>query len=160
MFKKVLLVAAISGLLAACQTTGSTTQQAQQNQQQQGQSALTVHLAQQQPAEGLTQINIGQGSLYALPQAVLAQNDFQDVTTGTTENGQSYLRLDLTEQGRQKLAAISSQAQGNFMLLSVQGQIVSLAQITQPIQNGILLMPTQNEQQSNNILQALNTQAQ
>lgn len=160
MFKKVLLVAAVSGLLAACQTTSSTTNQAQQAEQQAQQSAITVHLAQQQAAEGLVPVTIGQGNLYALPQAVLVQGDFQGVRPVAADNGRNYLLLDLNDQGRQKLASFSSQAQGHFMLLSVQGQIVSLAQITQPIQDGRLLMPTQSQQHSTDILAVLNGQAQ
>ncbi|CAM5212858.1 hypothetical protein OURE66S_03945 [Oligella ureolytica] len=160
MFKKVLLVAVVSGLLAACQTTTSTTNQAQQAEQQAQQSAITVHLAQQQAAEGLVPVTIGQGNLYALPQAVLVQSDFQGVRPVAADNGRNYLLLDLNDQGRQKLASFSSQAQGHFMLLSVQGQIVSLAQITQPIQDGRLLMPTQSQQHSADILAVLSGQAQ
>ncbi|CAM5212815.1 hypothetical protein OURE66S_03937 [Oligella ureolytica] len=161
MFKKVVLVAAVSGLLAACQTTTSTTNQAQQAEQQQAQqSAITVHLAQQQAAEDLVSVTIGQGNLYALPQAVLVQSDFQGVRPATADNGNSYLVLDLNEQGRQKLASISTQAQGHFMLLSIRGQIVSLEQIRQPIQDGRLLMPTQSAQHSADILAVLSGQAQ
>ena len=63
----------MSDLLTTCQTTTSTSNQAQQTEQQQvRQSAITVHLAQQQAAAGLVPVIVGQGSLYALPQAVLA----------------------------------------------------------------------------------------
>ncbi|MDK6201985.1 hypothetical protein QP097_00700 [Oligella urethralis] len=160
MYKKIILVAAMSGLLTACQTTTSTSQQASQTQQQAQQSAITVHLAQQQAAAGLVPVTVGQGSLYALPQAVLAQSDFQGVRPVTADNGNSYLLLELNEQGRQKLATLSSQAQGHFMLLGVRGQVVSISQIRQPIQDGRLLMPTQSQQHSAGILAALRGQAQ
>lgn len=160
MYKKIILVAAMSGLLTACQTTTSTSQQASQTQQQAQQSAITVHLAQQQAAAGLVPVTVGQGSLYALPQAVLAQSDFQGVRPVTADNGNSYLLLELNEQGRQKLTNFSSQAQGHFMLLSVGGQVVSLQQIGQPIQGGRLLMPTQSQQHSAAIIQAMSGQAQ
>ena len=160
MFKKLLLVAAMSGLLAACQTTGTTTQQASPSQQQQNQSALAIFLAQQQAEPQLLQINIGQDSLYALPQPFLLQTDIQQVTPVTTDNGRHYLLLQLNERGSQKLAVISNQARGHFMLLTVQGQVVSLSQITQPIQDGRLLMGTRSAEHSTVILKALSGQAQ
>lgn len=160
MFKKILIVAAMSGLLAACQTTGSTTQQASQNQQQQAQSALAIFLAQQQADAKLTPVSIGQDSLYALPQPFLSQGDVQQITPVAADNGRSYLLLQLNEQGRQKLTAITNQARGHFMLLTVQGQLVSLAQITQPIQDGRVLMGTRSAEHSAAIIQALRGHAQ
>ena len=108
MFKKLVIIAAMSGALAACQTTGSTTQQAAQNPQQQSQAALAIFLAQQQADAQLRQINIGQDSLYALPQPALLRSDVQQLTPLTTDDGRSYLLLQLNEQGRQKLATISN----------------------------------------------------
>ncbi|SUA59677.1 Uncharacterised protein [Oligella urethralis] len=46
------------------------------------------------------------------------------------------------------------------MLLGVRGQVVSISQIRQPIQDGRLLMPTQSQQHSAGILAALRGQAQ
>lgn len=149
----------MSALLTACQTTGSTTQQAQQSQQQ-GQSALAIFLAQQQADTQLVPVSVGQGSLYALPQPVLLESDVQQISPVTADNGNTYLLLQLNEQGRQKLAVISSQAQGHFMLLNVQGQLASLTQITQPIQDGCILMGTQSPQHAQAIIQALGGQAQ
>lgn len=160
MLKKVVLVAAMSSLLAACQTTGSTTQQAQHSQQQQGQSAVAIFLAQQQADAQLVPISVGQGNLYALPQPFLLQSDIQQITPATADNGASYLVLQLNEQGRQKLAVVSTRASGHFMLLNVQGQLASLMQITQPIQDGRVLMSTQSAQHSTAIIQAISGQAQ
>ena len=160
MFKKLVIIAAMSGVLAACQTTGSTTQQAAQSSQQQSQAALAIFLAQQQADAQLRQINIGQDSLYALPQPALLRSDVQQLTPLTTDDGRSYLLLQLNEQGRQKLATISNRARGHYMLLTVQGQLVSITQITQPIQDGRLLMGTRSAEQSAAIIQALNTQSQ
>lgn len=161
MFKKLVIIAAMSGALAACQTTGSTTQQTAQSSQQQSQeAALAIFLAQQQADAQLRQINIGQDSLYALPQPALLRSDVQQLTPLTTDDGRSYLLLQLNEQGRQKLATISNRARGHYMLLTVQGQLVSITQITQPIQDGRLLMGTRSAEQSAAIIQALNTQAQ
>lgn len=98
--------------------------------------------------------------MYALPQPALLRSDVQQLTPLTTDDGRSYLLLQLNEQGRQKLATISNRARGHYMLLTVQGQLVSITQITQPIQDGRLLMGTRSAEQSAVIIQALNTQAQ
>ncbi len=161
MFKKILITAAMSGLLAACQTTGSTTQQASQDQQQQAQqSRVAIYLAQQQADAGLARIIIGNDSLYALPNPSLLQTDVQQIAPATADDGRTYLLLQLNEQGSQKLAAITQQALGHYMLLVVQGQLVSFAQITQPIQDGRLLMSTRNAEHSAAIMQALGNPAQ
>ena len=160
MFKKVLLVAAVSGSLAACQTTGSTTQQAQQSQQQAQQPVLAIFLAQRQAEAELVPINIGPGSLYALPQPFLLQSDVQQVTPVATDDGNTFLLLQLNEQGRQKLAVVTNQALGHFMLLNVQGKFVSLNQITQPIQDGRIFMGTQSAEHAQAIIQALSSKAQ
>lgn len=167
MLKKMLAISAVSVVLAACQTTtppsdrmnidelerppaatqNPTSQTTGQNtgQSQRAQSIITVHLAQQQPDEQLVPINVGEGNLYALPQPVLIQSDMQQVTPVTAQNGDTFLLFELNNDGQQKLAAVTNQAQGHFLLLSVQGELVSLAQIGQPIQDGRLLMGTQGE---------------
>lgn len=181
MFKKALLAAGVSMVLAACQTTtppnqrmnvddiappppghsqGSSAQQgasAQQGQQR-AQSVITVHLAQQQADDLLVEVSIGEDSLYALPQPVLIQSDMQEVTPVTAENGETFLLFTMTPEGRQKLATVTQRAQGHFLLLSVQGQLVSLAQIGQPLQDGQLLMGTQNQQHTQAILDMMRGQ--
>lgn len=178
MIKRAFLAASLSTLLAACQTTtppdqrmnvddmappptqAAAEQQAQQKQQQRAQSVITVHLAQEQADDQLVPVNIGEGSLYALPQPVLVQTDMNQVTPVTAENGDTFLLFEMTDEGRQKLATITQQAHGHFLLLSVQGQLVSLAQIGQAIHDGQLLMGTQNQQHTDAILDMMRGQAQ
>lgn len=180
MLKKAFIAASVSVLLAACQTTTppnqrmnvddvappppsynqASQQPGQQGQQQRAQSVITIHLAQAQADDQLVAVNIGEGNLYALPQPVLVQSDMQQVTPVTAENGNTFLLLEMNDAGRQKLAAVSERAQGHFLLLSVQGQLVSLAQIGQPLQDGQLLMGTQSQQHTNAILDMMRGQGQ
>jgi len=78
----------------------------------------------------------------------------------TAENGNTFLLLEMTDEGRQKLATVSERAQGHFLLLSVQGQLVSLARIGQPLEDGQLLMGTQSQQHTEAILDMMRGQAQ
>ncbi|HLR29998.1 MAG TPA: hypothetical protein VK082_05430 [Paenalcaligenes sp.] len=178
MLKKTFIAASLSVLLAACQTTtppnqrmnvddvvppppsqNQGAQQQGQSGQQQAQSVITIHLAQEQADDQLVAVDVGDGNLYALPQPVLVQSDMQQVTPVTAENGSTFLLIEMTDEGRQKLAAVSERAQGHYLLLSVQGQLVSLAQIGQPLQDGELLMGTQSQQHTDAILDMMRGQA-
>lgn len=181
MFKKLATALGIGMLLTACQTTtppnerlnvndierptltqgqAQGTQNTAQQQQQRAQSIITVHLAQQQPDEQLIPVQIGDGQLYALPQPILIQTDMQQVTPVTAENGDTFLLFEMNNEGSQKLATVTQRAQGHFLLLSVQGQLVSMAQIGQAINDGNLLMGTQGQQHTDAILQMMRGAAQ
>src|SRR5699024_6686347 len=140
------------------QQQGQSAQQGQQAQQQ-AQSVITIHLAQEQADDQLVAIDVGDGNLYALPQPVLVQSDMQQVTSVTAENGNTFLLLEMTDEGSQKLATVSERAQGHFLLLSVQGQLVSLARIGQPLEDGQLLMGTPSQQHTEAILDMMRGQA-
>lgn len=141
--------------------TTSGTPQAPANQsqaadeQQRSQSIITLHLAQQQPEQNLIPVDVGDGSLHALPQPVLTQAHMASVTPVTAENGSTHILIQLNEDGAQRLQTITSQAQGHFLLLSVNGQLVSVSQIGQTIDDGGLLIPTQNQEHSNTIIRMM-----
>lgn len=174
MYKKIAAAFGLSMLLAACQTTTPPNERLNveeverpdvtqnqtpqgnpntaQQQQQRAQSVITIHLAQQQPDDQLIPVQVGEGNLYALPQPVLIQTDMQQVTPVTAENGDTFLLFEMSNEGSQKLATVTQRAQGHFLLLSVQGQLVSMAQIGQAINDGQLLMGTQGQQHTDAIL--------
>lgn len=118
----------------------------------QASAVITIHLAQQQAEPELMPIDVGGNALYALPQPILTQGDIIRVSPVNTPSQGSFLLLEMNEAGANKLKNISSQAQGHYFLLSVQGQLVSMAQIGEPIADGQLLMSTQNTQQTQAIL--------
>lgn len=120
--------------------------------QQQARAVITIHLAQVQAEPELMQINVDGNPLYALPQPILTQADMVRVSPVNTPNQGSFLLLEMNEAGNNKLRNVTSQAQGHYFLLSVQGQLVSMAQIGEPISDGRLLMSTQNPQQTQVIL--------
>src|SRR5690625_2084452 len=144
------------------QTTGNSTAPAQtpqgqsaQAQGQQSQAVITLHLAQQQQEEGLVDVNVGEGMLYALPQPVITQAQMSGVSPVVDQGGSSHILFRMNEDGAQRLNAITEQARGHFLLLSVNGQLVSMAQITDTISDGTLLVPTQNEAHSGEIIQMM-----
>lgn len=95
-------------------------------------------------------VDSGGTKLWALPQPVLTQADLHRVTPVTDQNQRSFILLEMNQNGIAKLHNITAQAQGHYLLLSVQGQLVNVAKIRETIADGRLLIRTQH---------ALHTQA-
>ncbi|WP_415358983.1 SecDF P1 head subdomain-containing protein [Kerstersia gyiorum] len=161
-------------LLAACQQTVPVRQDAQpdaarqaaaqqQQQQQAAQApaansapAVSFFLAQAQPAEGLSEVVLNPNTrLYALPQPVFTQQDLQQVLPVRNNQGQVFLRFDFNEQGAQKLATVTSRAQGNYLILSMRDQIVAVPQINAVYDQGFLPVPVQSAEAAQAMLQLL-----
>ena len=150
-------------LAAGCQHQG--TEQAavsvnaaptQASQQQAQQTIITVHLAQQQPDPALVTLELGANNkLYALPQPILTQADMQRVVPATAKDGSTYLLFDMTPEGSKKLADISRQAQGHFFLISAKGQLISIAQIGEPMTDGKLLISTNGAEHTQQLIKML-----
>ena len=128
----------------------------QQAGQQVEQNILTVHLAQLEAEPDLLVLELGEGKrLYALPEPVLNQGDMLGVASFANEDGQTFLLFDMTEEGSAKLANISTQATGHFFLFSARGQLVGVSQIAEPVTDGKLVMATENQEHTDQVLQLL-----
>ncbi|MGO3743204.1 SecDF P1 head subdomain-containing protein [Kerstersia sp.] len=133
--------------LAACQSTvplqPDTTPSAEAQQAQpvaeaqpvdqpaaQNAPAIRFFLAQSRPADDLLQIQLDpQTSVYALPQPVFTQADMTQIVPLKSQQGQVVLRFDFNERGAQKLNAISRQAAGNYLVLTINDQVVAVPQV-------------------------------
>lgn len=152
-------------LVAGCQHQQEVAQQPAPTQPPAQQAAepesaerniLAVHLAQQHANPEFIKVDFGEGkNLYALPKPVLTQADMDTVQAATTEDGQHFMVFGLTEQGAKKLADVSAQAQGHFFLFSARGQLVGVAKIDDTMGDGQLLMATENEEHTKQVLQLL-----
>ncbi|MDY7219389.1 hypothetical protein TOI97_07385 [Denitrificimonas sp. JX-1] len=151
-------------LIAGCQTTGeqqaaatpTPAQTAEQASQQATQNVFTVHLAQQEANPELLTLDLGENTkLYAAPQPVLTQADMVSVAPVQAEDGQTFLLFEMTEAGKKKLAELTKKSVGKFFLFSARNQLVSVAKIDEPVTSGTLLMATQNEAHTAQIMQQL-----
>lgn len=117
---------------------------------------IAVHLAQKQADPAFIEVDFGEGKkLYALPKPVLTQADMQSVQAVTTEDGRHFMVFELSEQGRKTLADVSSQAIGHFFLFSARGQLVGVSNIDEPMTDNKLIMATENEEHTKQVLQLL-----
>ena len=134
------------------QNAAQPQQAAQGKPQAQTAPVITLHLAQQKQEKSLVPVNVGgKAPLYALPMPLLTQADMARVSPVTTDKG-SFIMLEMNERGIPKLENVTRQAQGNYLLLSVRGQLVDVAQIGGIIKDGRLLMATQNPQHTQAII--------
>ena len=103
----------------------------------------------------MVEVKLGETqSLYALPRPVLTQADIARVQPVNASQG-TFLLLEMNERGIPKLDNITQQARGHFLLLSVQGQLVDVTQIGECIQDGRLLIATQNAEHSQAIIRLM-----
>lgn len=118
-------------------------------------TVITLHLAQEQAESPLVAVDVGGKSLYALPQPVLTQADIHRVSPVTARDQRTFLLLEMNQNGMPKLQNVTAQAQGHYLLLSVQGQLVSMARIGETIADGRLLVGTQNAQHTQAIIRMM-----
>lgn len=138
---------------AARQTTG------QRQVASQEQVVITLHLAQQNQEEGLMPVDAGGSApLYALPQPVLTQADMHRVSPVRGADEANYLLIEMNETAIPKLRLITERAKGHYLLLSVRGQLASVVQIGDPINDGRLLVGTQSPQHTQAILNLMKGQ--
>ncbi|OZI51499.1 SecDF P1 head subdomain-containing protein [Bordetella genomosp. 4] len=124
-------------------------QSAQQSAQQPRQQAannttpnITFHLAQVRPGNGLAQVQLNQNTrLYAVPQPVLTQADLRQIVPMQNKNGQVFLRFDFNQQGAAKLAKVTREAQGNYLIISAQGKLISVPKISATYDGGSFPLP-------------------
>lgn len=125
-------------------------------QRSQPSAVITLHLAQQNEEPSLISVDAGgDAPLYALPHPVLTHSDMARISPVTTQDQKSHLLLEMNQQGTQKLRSITEQAKGHFLLLSVQGQLVSVARIGEAISDGRLFISTQSPQHTQAIIRLM-----
>ena len=150
---------------AAPQQQAVQQQPSQQPQQQQSpqqpQAAnstpvVAMYMAQTNPANGLVRIQLHQTtSVYALARPVFTEADMQQIVPVQGQNGQVFLRFDFNPQGAAKLAQVTRQAVGNYLLVSVRGRFVAVPRIGSPYTDGKLPIPVKNADEARSVVQLL-----
>lgn len=116
----------------------------------QGANAPVVEfrLAQNEKDKGLQSLKLGEREVWMLPQPVMTRVDLESVAAVRTQDGHPYVRFQFNPAGAQKLAAVSQRFAGKYLLLSINGQLVSAPTIGGAMNQGLLFVPTVNDQQA------------
>lgn len=137
-------------------TTASAERAPTRAEQHAEDTMITVHLAQLKAGPELLVVDLGEDKkLYALPHPVLNRADMEGVTAVTSQEGETFLVFDMTEQGSKKLAEITGKAQGHFFLFGAAGQMIGISGISEPMTDGKLVMATQDQKHTEQVMQLL-----
>src|SRR5690606_21546027 len=133
-------------VLAACQTTPkgsstvSTAPEAPQPEtsvqaQQQG-APIAVFLADTVMQANWTPVNIDSGMLYVNPQPVITRGDLIGIQAGSNKQGEGLLALELNEEGKSKVADITTKNPNKRLALVVGRTMLAAPGYTTPVTSG------------------------
>ncbi|MGB6102994.1 MAG: hypothetical protein WBF88_03955 [Pusillimonas sp.] len=128
---------------------GSTQQNAIQR------ASVDFRLAQTDAASGLTELKLPDRSVWFLPQPVLTRADLASVEPRRTQQGQSYVRFGFSQDGAQKLAAVSQRYPGKLLLLTLNNTLIAVPQIQAALSNGILDVGFSSDQQAMDVVRQI-----
>ncbi|CAM4337447.1 SecDF P1 head subdomain-containing protein [Kerstersia similis] len=141
---------------AAQQTQQAASTQAVEQSAVQAAPAIRFFLAQSRPADDLLQIQLDpQTSVYALPQPVFTQADMKQVVPLKSQQGQVFLRFDFNERGAEKLEAISQQAAGNYLVLTINDRVVAIPQVASAYEKPAVHVPMRSAEDAQAVVNLL-----
>lgn len=141
--------AANNATVAAAQTAASPQQQQQQATQ------VFFRLAQTESAEGLSELQLSDGSLWVLPQPVLSRADLASVEPLQTKQGQALVRFGFNQEGARKLSELSRRYQGKLMVVTIADNLVAVPRISEPLTQGAMVVAVANSEQAMAIARAV-----
>ncbi|KAA0890597.1 preprotein translocase subunit SecD [Pusillimonas sp. ANT_WB101] len=153
-------------LLAGCETTApaqkaaaannATVAAAQPAASQQAQATqVFFRLAQTESAEGLSELQLSDGSLWVLPQPVLSRADLASVEPLQTKQGQALVRFGFNQEGARKLSELSRRYQGKLMVVTIADNLVAVPRISEPLTQGAMVVSVASSEQAMAIARAV-----
>lgn len=127
--------------------------------QQQGMPVFFL-LAQQDQAQGLSELKLKDGSIWYLPQAALSRDDLTRVTPMQQKDGKGVLRFDFNPAGAKKLTDLSRRYQGKLLVLVVGHDVVAIPRMEGAMTEGTLFIVVQSAAQAQAVTRAIAGQKQ
>ena len=140
---------------AASATTQAVTPSMRTTQAQNQVPSVLFRLAQTEQAQGLTEVKLSDGSLWVQPQPVLSRADLSGVEPLQTQQGQALVRFHFNQIGARKLAEISRRFPGKLLMLTINNQLVAAPRLSDPLIDGVMVIPVTNAQQALAIAQGI-----
>ncbi|MBF8741409.1 SecDF P1 head subdomain-containing protein [Pseudomonas guariconensis] len=72
-----------------------------------------------------------------------------------TKQGQAFVSLHFNASGSEKLAQISRQHLGKWLIFTIDNQLVGLPRLTEPVTNGTLNLTMNSDQQARQVIAAI-----
>ncbi|VVA47983.1 SecDF P1 head subdomain-containing protein [Serratia ficaria] len=116
---------------------------------------VEFRLAQAQAREGLNSLKLKDNTLYFTPDPVLTRGDLAGVTPMKSKQGQAFVNLRFTPAGAQKLAQVSGQNVGKWLVFTINNQLVGIPRLTHAVTNGNLNLTMSSEQEAINVADAI-----
>lgn len=166
-------------LLAACQTTqgpstaatepaaqpatapqtaqpepATTMPQAGAPAQEQG-APVAVYIADTAEQTGWTPVNLQSGTLYVNPQPIITRSDLSGVQAGSNKQGDGLLALELSEQGKTKVADATTQNPNKRLALVVGRTLLAVPGYSTPVTSGQLIFAVGTEENATTAARAI-----
>lgn len=149
-------------VLAACQTAPTKTEsqaqapapaqaqteppaEAPRAQAQEQGAPVAVFLADTATQTGWTPVNIPSGTLYVNPQPLITRGDLSGVQAGTNKSGDGLLALELNEEGKRKVADMTTKNPNKRLALVVGRTMLAAPGYTTPVTTGYLIFAVGSE---------------
>lgn len=117
---------------------------------------VRVMLARTQSAQGLTALQLQNGTVWYDAQPVLTRADLAQATALRGSDNHGIVRLTFNAVGARKLALIAQRFQGNYLVLFVGDRAVSVPRVTATMAQGALDVVVGTPAQALQITQAIN----
>lgn len=159
---RIVVPLSLAVLLAACQTvpgtktsqspdagttptTASTPEPETSIQAQQQGAPVAVFLADTTIQSGWTPVNIQSGTLYVNPQPIVTRADLAGIQAGANKDGEGLLALELSDEGKSKVAQATTQNPNKRLALVVGRTMLAAPGYSSPVTSGHLVFAVGTE---------------
>jgi len=122
-------------------------------------SNVQLFVAQRNAQQGLTEVKLGDGSLYLQSPPVLTRDDLTEASALVDRQGRNFVGLRFTEGGARKLYAASTQNVGQRLALVIGRDLVAAPQIAEPLNRGLIVFAVDSAQTAADIVARIRGEA-
>lgn len=108
-------------------------------------------VGQAQPADGLTALQVQDGTLYIQRIPVMTRADLREAVPLVDKQGKNFVGLRFTDAGAHKLNEISTQNIGKVLAVVVGRDLVAAPRITEPMNRGVVAFAVPSAQDADRI---------
>lgn len=125
-------------------------------------ASVDFRLAQGESDENLSKLELPNdaGTVWYIPQPILTRENINNAEPRRTKDDQAFVRFTFSADGAKQLADVSQRFPGKLLVLTIDGTLIRILRIDQPITNGILDVPFDSEKQAIGLVNIIAGRAQ